>query len=112
MTMRPILSPSARVRECSPLRVGFAAGAGPMMSARVFRDSEGRTAVRAATLGKAGMESREVEAFAERGSKPSAGPGGVSSRAFFSVESGGAEALDPEATAALAEAPGAEVPGV
>jgi len=61
------------------------------------------------------MESREVEAFAERGSKPSAERGGVSSRAVFrveSVESGGAASLDPEAGAALAEAPCAEVPGV
>src|SRR2546427_2327762 len=108
MTMRPILSPSTRVRECSPLRVGFAAGAGPMLSAKAFSDSEGGVAVRAATLGKAGIGSREVEAFVGRGSKPSAERGGVSSRAVFSVESvesGGAEDLDPEAGAALAEAP-------
>ena len=36
ITMRPIFNPRARVRECSPLRVGCAAGAGPMVSARVL----------------------------------------------------------------------------
>src|SRR5580704_16947049 len=104
MTMRPIFSPSARVKERSPLRVGFAAGAGPMLSARALSDSEGGIAA-AADLGKAGSESREEGAFADSGNKPSEGARGASMRAVFGVEAGdakvaGSEIEGPEAAVA------------
>src|SRR5437588_9522212 len=79
MTMRPILSPNTRVKECSPLRVGFAAGSGPMLSAILLSDSVVGTAA-AATLGEVGIGRRDVEALTDRGNNPSAGLGGLSRR--------------------------------
>src|SRR5437588_132829 len=61
-----------------------------MPSAIVFSDGDGGTAV--ATRNETGMGNREGEAFAERGSGPTAGLGGVSRCAVFAVEAAGAAA--------------------
>jgi hypothetical protein len=75
-----------------------------MLSAKVLSDSVGGFAA-AADLGKTGRGSREGEAFADSGNKPSEGTRGVSTRAVFGVEAGdakgaGSEIEAPEATGA------------
>src|SRR4029077_10747170 len=102
------------VSECSPLRVGFAAGAGPMLSAMVFSDSVDATSVAPPTLGSAGIARYAVN-FAGRGSRPKAALGGVCGRAVFNAEVAGAEVAEAAAAgvgdapvAARAEAGGAD----
>ena len=67
------------------MRVGFAAGAGPMLSAWLFSDSEAGTVAVIATFSEAGTGSREADAFVERGSKPVAALGGLWMRAVLGV---------------------------
>src|SRR5690348_9368595 len=105
MTIRPIFSPSARVKERSPLRVGFAAGAGPILSARVFSDSRGGTVAATNDLGKAGIGSRGGATFADSGNRPSEGIRGVSTRMVPGVE-GAAVAAGAEAAGADARVGG------
>src|SRR5579863_1729342 len=93
ITMRPILSPNTRVSECSPLRVGWATGAGPILLAWLFSESEGATADALVTLGAAGMASRGADALAERGSTPTAAVGGVCMRSALGAGVAGVETV-------------------
>src|SRR5437588_7678066 len=101
MTIRPIFSPSARVKECSPLRVGFAAGAGPIVSARVLSDSEGGATAATNDFGKAGIGTRLGETFADNSSRPKEGARGISRLTVLAVESGGAVAVAADAPVAV-----------
>src|SRR5690242_3334375 len=106
MTIRPIFSPSARVKERSPLRVGFAAGAGPILSARVFSDSRGGTEAATNDLGKTGIGSRGGATFTDSGNRPSEGIRGVSTRTAPGVEAGAAVAAGAGAAGADARVGG------